>query len=185
MSWYQYFNAFTLLKLLALLIGGTLICGFFFLSREISAASQLTDFFSQNKQVVFFGLRQNMLPLDKWPHIQKITIPEHNLLILNLGEVSSFTCRKLLQSKLAFPHQFWIETNQVDADSSELCGFFTTKLMAMQLSANFEPFAHLSTQNTACTCDKAYISFGICTNKCFARRFCKINEKCNHDKLPR
>lgn len=112
-------------------------------AKNMDQANQFTTFFNQKKSVLKVILYQKDFHIPQWNDLKLKTGQSNQILIFQMDNVPSLTCRRLLQAKYPFPHQFQIENEVVDSAQAHLCGFFSHRNMHFLVHSNFQSFLHL------------------------------------------
>lgn len=146
-------------------------------ARDIEIANQFESFFNQEKGRLFFAIQNK--------NFEKIGLPlivsyskTHQIYVLQLGHVSKVLCRRLIRTKIPFPHQFWIDGKQIDSSRSDLCDKISPRYMSFQFAANFRSFVHELSAEKPCQCKKPFISYGMCEGNCLHYTSCHQSPVC-------
>ncbi len=167
------------LKLSLLLKSALIGCGLFLIglllciSSNIYAVQEFGKFFNNPTQILRKIYTQKEIHIPHWSPIPVLITQKPDLIILNLGKVSSFTCRKLLKTNFPFPHQFRINNQLVDSQSAYLCGYISPKPISFIFHTGLRSFAHLLFKPNECDTSYKFNSLGICTNTCLNFEHCE------------
>ncbi len=169
-------NFFRILKITALCGGLLLICFLGFISYNLYAVQEFHRFFNSHEDKISASLKQDTVHISGWHDFPITHIVNPDLIILDLGKISSFTCRKLLQIPLPFPHQFWINNQPINSQATHLCGYFSQKNIVLQIHKYYKSFLHLLYDSQKCL-NSRFQSLGICNDTCVNYKQCQKIEQ--------
>lgn len=165
-----------------LLMSGVLIYLLSSWAYDIGVADRFTSFFNQNRGALFLSIKNREFKIPGGPELTVSYAKEQQMFVLHLGPVSRMLCRRLVQADIPFPHQFWLNDQRIDSLNLSLCHQSGPRYLSFQFSAALQPFAHETTADVPCQCDKPFSSFGLCTDMCLHYAGCRQTPLCNQEK---
>lgn len=173
-----FFNQKYVAKSLFATIGIVFIILLIKLSLDIALVQSFSSYFNQPRLLLQKSLFMQSIQIPHWKNVTRIPTPDNDIVVLDLGRVSVPMCHRLLHTSIPFSHQFWIESQKANFDSTHLCGL-TSKHMFFQFHKDLQSFAHLLSADSPCHCDKWFSSFGICSNSCLHHQNCMKTPSCS------